>query len=95
LTSYIRVATERNTKLAQRIRKAVPLQAWTGPGGFRHVKTPRFQDNRHMKALRLSALSTGHLYPTGNIPGTHFWLEGESTQGPECGRKGVSMKNFN
>jgi hypothetical protein len=23
----------------------------------------RFQDNRHMKVVRLSAVSTGHLYP--------------------------------
>jgi hypothetical protein len=37
--------------------KAIPLQALTGPEGF------RFQDNRHMKVARLSALRTGHLYP--------------------------------
>jgi hypothetical protein len=37
--------------------KAIPLQAWTGPEGS------RFQDNRHMKVVRLSALRTGHLYP--------------------------------
>jgi len=36
------------------------------------VEAPRFQDNRHMKVVRLSALRTGHLYPPGNIPGTHF-----------------------
>jgi len=37
--------------------KAVPLQAWTGPEGS------RFQDNQHMKVVRLSALRTGCLYP--------------------------------
>jgi hypothetical protein len=26
-------------------------------------EAPRFQDNRHMKVVRLSALSTGRLYP--------------------------------
>jgi len=36
--------------------KAIPLQVWTGPEG------PRYQDNRHMKVVRLSALRTGHLY---------------------------------
>ena len=36
------------------------------------VEAPRFQDNRHMKVVRLSALSTGRLYPPGIIPGTHF-----------------------
>jgi len=40
--------------------KAIPLQAWTGPEGSRRL---RFQDNRHMKVVRLSALCTGHLYP--------------------------------
>jgi len=48
-----------------------------------------------MKTLRLSALSNGHLYPTVNILGTHFCVEEESIPGSECGRKGLSMKNFN
>ena len=33
------------------------------PWGFQEVEVPRFQDNRHMKVLRLSALRTGRLYP--------------------------------
>jgi hypothetical protein len=52
-----------------------PGQAWTGlsrPSGFQKVKAPRFQDNRHMKVVTLSALRTGRLYPPGNIPGTQF-----------------------
>jgi hypothetical protein len=36
------------------------------------MKAPRFQHIWHMKVVRLSALHTGHLHPTGNIPGTHF-----------------------
>jgi len=52
--------------------KANPLQACTGPEGFQELEAPRFQDNRHMKVVRLSALGIGHLYPPGNIPGTHF-----------------------
>ena len=39
---------------------------------FQEVEASRFQDNRHMKAVRLSATRTGHIYPLGNIPGTHF-----------------------
>ena len=31
--------------------------------GFQEVEAPRFQDNRHMKVVRLSPLRTGHLYP--------------------------------
>ena len=45
--------------------KSVPLQAWRSPEGSRGLRLPRFQDNRHMKVVRLSALSTGHLYPQG------------------------------
>jgi hypothetical protein len=52
-------------------RKSVPLQAWTGPEGSRRLRFP-FQDNWHMKVVRLSALRTSHFYPPGKIPGTHF-----------------------
>jgi len=34
---------------------------------------PRFQDNWHMKVVRLLALRTGRLYPPGNIPGTYLF----------------------
>jgi hypothetical protein len=30
---------------------------------FQEVETPRFEDSRHMKVVRLSALRTGRLYP--------------------------------
>jgi hypothetical protein len=33
------------------------------PLGFQEVEAPRFQDSRHMKVVRLSALCTGHLPP--------------------------------
>jgi len=42
------------------------------PWGFQEVEAPRFQDNRHMKVVRLSALRIGRFYHPGNIPGTHF-----------------------
>jgi len=40
--------------------------------GFQEVEAPRFQDIRHMKVVRLSAVRTGRVYPPGNIPCTHF-----------------------
>ena len=41
--------------------KSVPLQAWSGPEGSRKL---RFQMSwRHRTVVRLSALSTGLLYP--------------------------------
>jgi len=55
--------------------------------GVQEVKIPLFQENRHMKVVRLSALLTGgRLYSPGNIPGTYFcWKlsrpEGHSADG--------------
>jgi len=43
--------------------KTIPLQAWTGPEGCRRLGLPRFQENRHVKVVRLSPLRTGRLYP--------------------------------
>jgi hypothetical protein len=40
--------------------------------GFQEFEDPRFQDNRHMKVVRLSTLRTGRLYSPGIIPGTYF-----------------------
>jgi len=55
--------------------KAIPIQVWTGFEGS------RFQDNLHVKAVRVSALRTGPLYPLGNIPGTHFCFKLSPRQG--------------
>jgi len=43
--------------------KAIPLQARTGPEGFQKFEASKFQDNWHMKVVKLAALRTGHLYP--------------------------------
>ena len=57
------------------------------------VEAPRFQDNRHMRVVRLSALRTGRLYsPPGNIPGTHFCSR--LTKEPQCGRKNYANEKF-
>ena len=37
------------------------------PWGYQQVEAPRFQDNRHMKMVRLLALRTGHLLPSKEI----------------------------
>jgi hypothetical protein len=42
------------------------------PWGSQEVEAPRLQDNRHMKMVSLTALRTGCLYSTRNIPGIHF-----------------------
>jgi len=43
------------------------------PWGFQEVKAARLQDNRHMKVVRLSALSSGRFYPADNITDIHFY----------------------
>ena len=52
--------------------KAIPDQVYYRPIGFQEVEAPRFLDNGQMKVVWLSALITGHLYPRGSVPGTHF-----------------------
>ena len=44
--------------------KSVPLQAWTGPEGSRKLRFPDFV-TKARDGGRLSALSTGRLYPQG------------------------------
>jgi hypothetical protein len=53
--------------------KIIPVQEYYRPGGFQKVEAPRFLNTCYMKVVRLSAVSTGNLYPLGNIPGTHFY----------------------
>ena len=43
--------------------KSNPITGLDRPWGFQEAEAPRFQDNRHMKVVRLSTLRTGCLYP--------------------------------
>jgi hypothetical protein len=61
--------------------------------GFQEVAAPRFQDNRHMEVVRLSALRTDRLYPPGIIPGTHFCYRLSQPQGHSAGGRIMWMKN--
>jgi hypothetical protein len=47
-------------------------QSLDRPWGFQEVEAPEFQDSRHMKVVRLSALRNGRLYFLGDIPDTRF-----------------------
>ena len=51
------------------------------PWGFHKAEAPRFQDSRHMKVVRLSALHTDRLY-LQEITWYSFLLEAESNPGP-------------
>jgi len=45
-----------------KVKKAVPLQAWKGPEGFRKLGLPNFVTTAR-DGGRFSALHTGRLYP--------------------------------
>ena len=71
------------------------MQGYFRPWGFQKFEAPRFRDSRHTKVVRLSAVSTGHLYPPGNIPGTHFRQTLSRPQGHSATGRIMSMKNSN
>jgi hypothetical protein len=71
--------------------KAISIQAWTSPEGYRRLRLPEFPDNRKMKVEKLSAVRTGRLYSPGDTPGTHLLVD-ESTPGPQCGRNLTVIK---
>ena len=59
------------------------------------VKQSRYQNSRQMKAIRLSSPRTGHLYPPGNIPGTHFCQRLSQSQGHSAAGRIMSTRNLN
>jgi len=50
--------------------KAVPLQAWGGPEGYRNLMYPDFMTTRD--AGKFVSLTHRSPLPTGKVPGTHF-----------------------
>jgi hypothetical protein len=62
--------------------KTIPVTGGGRPWGFVEFEVPRFQDNRHMKVVRLSALHTSRLYPPRKLSWYSFLLKAESTPGP-------------
>ena len=48
-----------------------------------------------MNVVRLSALGTGRIYPSGNIPGTHFCYRLTQPQGHSAAGRIMLMKNSN
>jgi hypothetical protein len=49
--------------LASYVKVKQSITGMDSPWGFQEAEAPRFQDNRHMKVVRLPAIRTGHLYP--------------------------------
>ena len=59
------------------------------------LRFPIFQNIRHMKVVRLSALRTGRLYHPGIIPGTHFCYRLSHPQGHIAVGRIMSLKYSN
>jgi len=51
--------------------KAVPLQAWSGPEGFRKLRFPDFMTTAQ-DGGKVVSLTHRPPLPPGNTPGTHF-----------------------
>ena len=66
-----------------------PITDLDRPRGFQEVEAPRFQDNQHMKVVRLSALRTGSLYHPRKYSWYSFLLEPESTPGATVRPEGL------
>jgi len=59
---HLLIQGDLNDLVRDRKSKAIPIQAWTGPGVSRSLRLPDFKINRHMNVVKLSALRTGLLY---------------------------------
>ena len=51
--------------------KSVPLQAWSGPEGYRKLRFPDFMTTAQGGGKVVNLTHRPHL-PPGNSPGTHF-----------------------
>ena len=49
------------------VKVSNPITGLDRPRGFQAVEAARFQDNRHMKVVRLSAVRIGRIYPPQEI----------------------------
>ena len=52
-------------------RKAVPLQAWSGPEGSRKLRFPDYMTTAQ-DGGKVVSLTHRPPLPQGNVPGTHF-----------------------
>jgi hypothetical protein len=75
--------------------KSFPVLAYYRAMGFQEFESPRFRENRYIKVVRLSTIGTGHLYPTGNSPDTHFCQRLSRPQDNTAAEGIMSMKISN
>jgi len=62
-SSYLPLQTTGKTIfMCSKERQSNPITGLDRPWGFQEFEAPRFQDNRHVKVIRLSTVRTGRLY---------------------------------
>ena len=82
-------------QIIMRLTSSNPCTCPDRPWGVQEVETPRLQDNRHMKVVRLSALWIGHHYPTGNILGIRIFYRLCRPLALSAAWRITYMENFN
>jgi hypothetical protein len=75
-----------------RKKKAVPLQAWSGPEGSRKLRFPDFISTAQDGGKVVSLMHQPTL-PPGNTPGTHFCQKLSQQQGHSATGRIMSLKN--
>jgi hypothetical protein len=80
------------TALGKGTGKAVPLQAWSGPGGFRKLKFSYFMTTAQDGDKVVSLTHRSPLSP-GNTPGNHFCYRLSRPQGHSATGRCMSLKN--
>jgi len=61
--------------------QCISLLTWTGSSDSKILRLPKFLDNQHLKAIKLSVLPTGRVSPL-EYPQCSFLLDAESIPGP-------------
>ena len=73
--------------------KAITVQAWTGPDGFRRLRLPDFKQSAHEGGKVVSPTHRPPL-PRRKYSRHSFLLEAESTARTQCGRKDYVNEKF-